>query len=156
LKLIDNHTAIMGIFKVAMDTFTLAQGWQKGATLANNLGKARSRREGFKQEDYLRGFSVMIQQSSPTMKFHHKGVHDTHSKVGEEDIRKVATWFKILLRHVIPSRDHHVEDSMVVTSRCIAFGSPVASRYAHSNSITSEQEKSSNDINLVLISCSSQ
>jgi hypothetical protein len=112
--------------------------------------------EGFEQQDYLRGFSVIILQSSPMMRFCHKGIDDTHSEVGEEEIRKEAIWFKILLGQVILSRNNHIEDSMVVTSRCIAFGSPVASRYAHSNSITSEQEKSSNDINLVLISCSSQ
>jgi hypothetical protein len=43
LKAIDNNTAITIIFKVAKDTFTLAQGWQKGAILAENLGRVRSR-----------------------------------------------------------------------------------------------------------------
>jgi hypothetical protein len=55
-----------------------------------------------------------------------------------------ATWFKILLRIVITTKSHRKEDSMVgckITSRCIAFGIPVANSYAQSSSITSEQEK---------------
>jgi hypothetical protein len=54
-----------------------------------------------------------------------------------------AIWFKILLRNVITTKGHRKEDLMVgwkITSRCIAFGSPVASSYAQSNNITSEQE----------------
>jgi hypothetical protein len=43
-----------------------------------------------------------------------------------------------------------------ITSRCIVFGSPVVSRYAQSNNITSEQEKSDNDVNSALTTCSSQ
>jgi hypothetical protein len=42
-----------------------------------------------------------------------------------------------------------------ITSRCMAFGSPVANSYAQSNNITSEQEKSDNDVNSVLTACSS-
>jgi hypothetical protein len=38
-----------------------------------------------------------------------------------------------------------------IMSRCIAFGSLVVNRYAQSNSITSEQEKSNNDVNSPLI-----
>jgi hypothetical protein len=73
------------------------------------------KRQGFDQEDYLKGFSIMIQQSSPMMRFHHKGVDDTHSEVGEKEIQKEATWFKIMLGSVIPTRNHRKEDLMVVT-----------------------------------------
>jgi hypothetical protein len=41
-------------------------------------------------------------------------------------------WFKILLRNVITTKSYRKEDSMVgckITSRCIAFGSPVANHY---------------------------
>jgi hypothetical protein len=37
MKTVDGHAAIMGTFKVAKDTFTLAQGWQKGAIPATTL-----------------------------------------------------------------------------------------------------------------------
>jgi hypothetical protein len=46
LKAIDSNMAIA-------DTFTLAQGWRKWAT-------DRQPWKDFKQEDYLKGFSVMI------------------------------------------------------------------------------------------------
>jgi hypothetical protein len=55
-----------------------------------------------------------------------------------------ATWFKIFLRIIITTKSHHKKDSMVgckITSRCIAFRSPIANSYAQSSSITSEQEK---------------
>jgi hypothetical protein len=55
-----------------------------------------------------------------------------------------ATWFKIFLRNIITTKSHHQEDLMVgcnIMSRCIAFGSSVANRYAQSISITSEQQK---------------
>jgi hypothetical protein len=63
------------------------------------------------------------------------------------------------LKNVITTKSHHREDSMVgrkITSSCITFGSPVANRYAQSNSITSEQAKSDNDVTSVLTACSSQ
>jgi hypothetical protein len=73
------------------------------------------KRQGFEQEYYLKGFSVMIQQSSQMMRFRHKGVDNTHLEVEKKEIRKDATWFKILLGSIIPLRNHHVEDSRVVT-----------------------------------------
>jgi hypothetical protein len=54
-----------------------------------------------------------------------------------------AIWFKNFLENVITTNGHRKEDSMVgckITSRCIAFGSPVVSSYTQSNNITSEQE----------------
>jgi hypothetical protein len=44
------------------------------------------------------------------MRFHHKGVDDTHSEVREKEIRKEATWFKIMLGSIIPSRNHDKGD----------------------------------------------
>jgi hypothetical protein len=70
--------------------------------------------QDFEQEDYLKGFSAMIQQSSPMSRSCHKGVDDTHSEVGEKEISKEAAWFKTVLRSVIPSRNHHQGDSMVI------------------------------------------
>jgi hypothetical protein len=74
------------------------------------------------------------------------GVDDSHTrlKVGEIHQKK-AIWIKILLGIVITTISHHKEDSMVgckIMSKCIVFGSPVENRYAQSNNITSEQEKS--------------
>jgi hypothetical protein len=43
-----------------------------------------------------------------------------------------------------------------IMSRCIAFGSPIVSRYTQSNNISSEQEKSDIDVNSALTACSSQ
>jgi hypothetical protein len=71
----------------------------------------------------------------------------------------MAILFKVLLRSVITTKSHNKEDSVVVcriTSRCIAFGSPVASCYAQFNNITSEQEKSDNNINSALTARKSQ
>jgi hypothetical protein len=71
----------------------------------------------------------------------------------------MASWFNILLGGVITTKGHYKEDLMVVKrfmSRWIAFGSPIVSCYAQSNNITSEQEKSDNDINSVLTVSSSQ
>jgi hypothetical protein len=68
---------------------------------------------------------------------------------GKKSVIK-AIWFKFLLGNVITTKSHHREDSMVgckIMSRCIVFGSPIANLYAQSSSITSEHEKSDNDIN---------
>jgi hypothetical protein len=43
-----------------------------------------------------------------------------------------------------------------IMSRCIAFGSPIVSRYAQSSSITSEQEKPDNNVNSFLTADNSQ
>jgi hypothetical protein len=48
------------------------------------------------------------------MRSHHKGVVDTHLEVGEREICKEITGFKIMFGSVIPLRNHHKEDSMVV------------------------------------------
>jgi hypothetical protein len=37
--------AIMGTFKIAMDAFTVTQGWQKCAIPVNNLGMACSKQK---------------------------------------------------------------------------------------------------------------
>jgi hypothetical protein len=42
--MIDSNTAIAGTFKVAKDTFTLAEGWEKSAIQGTNLGKTRLKR----------------------------------------------------------------------------------------------------------------
>jgi hypothetical protein len=59
-------------------------------------------------------------------------------RVQEKEICKVATWFKTMLGSIIPSRNHHKGDLIVIMSRCTAFGSPIVSSYTQSNNITSE------------------
>jgi hypothetical protein len=44
MKTIDSNVAITGTFEVAIDTFTLAPGWQTCAMPTNNLGMARPKR----------------------------------------------------------------------------------------------------------------
>jgi hypothetical protein len=59
----------------------------------------------------------------------------------EEELCQKATLLKILLGSIIPSRNHHTEDSMVgykITSRCIDSGSPIVSVYAQGKNNTSE------------------
>jgi hypothetical protein len=67
---INSNTAITGTFMVAMDTFTLVQGWQDVPYrptalewLARSDNPARFQTRGF-----LEGFQVMNQQSSSTMR----------------------------------------------------------------------------------------
>jgi hypothetical protein len=74
------------------------------------------------------------------------------------EIRQKGNLVQMLLISVTITRNHNKEDSMVgckIMSRCIAFESPIVNRYAQSNNITSEQEKSDNDINSALTACSS-
>jgi hypothetical protein len=48
--MIDSNMAIVGTLKVAMDTFTLAQGWQKSVILATTLERlARGDKSGMFQ-----------------------------------------------------------------------------------------------------------
>jgi hypothetical protein len=53
--MIDSNTAITG-------TFTLFQGWQRRAISADNLEKTLDvmKQQGFEQEDFWKGFSIMI------------------------------------------------------------------------------------------------
>jgi hypothetical protein len=97
--MIDSNAAITG-------TFTLFQGWQRRAISADNLEKTLDvmKQQGFEQEDFWKGFSIMIWQSSPSMRFRHKGVDVTHSEVAEKEIHKEATWSKMLLGSVITAK----------------------------------------------------
>jgi hypothetical protein len=101
----------------------------------------------------------MNKQSSLMMRFHQAKlmILIRGSKGGE--IHQNGNLVEILAR----KRNHNKEPSQrgfdggyEIMSRCIAFGRPIANRYAQSNSITSEQKKSNNNINSVLTACSSQ
>jgi hypothetical protein len=52
---------IMGIFKVARDSYTLAQGWQKWATGKQPWKDSLKtmKWQGFEQEDSLIGFEIL-------------------------------------------------------------------------------------------------
>jgi hypothetical protein len=63
--MIDSNTAIMV-------TFTLAQGWQKCAIPANDLGKTPRCNEAarYRTRGFLEGFWETNKQSSSMMRFH--------------------------------------------------------------------------------------
>jgi hypothetical protein len=102
-------------------------------------------RQGFKQEDCLKGFEVVNQQYPPKDEVSSSGVDDSHSENGGEGERrknaKKATWFKFMLGSVIIKRNHHNEDAMVgckIMNRCIDSEHTVASSDAQSNNNTTE------------------
>jgi hypothetical protein len=72
---------------------------------------------------------------------------------GEENRQNDNLVQKILLGNVIASRNHHKKDLMMVTSKSITFGSPVANSYAQSSNITSGTPN--NDVNSDLIASNS-
>jgi hypothetical protein len=74
------------------------------------------------------------------------------------EIRQKDNLVQIVLRSVTTTRNHQKEDSMVgcKITRSIAFGSLVANSYAQFNSITSEPEKSNNNVTSALTTCNSQ
>jgi hypothetical protein len=115
--------------------------------------------QAFEQEDGLISFRAMKQQSFLTMRLlqAESTILLRGSKGGE--IHRRGN----LVQNLARKRNHNKEPSQggfdggyEITSRCIAFRSPVASRYTQSNSITSEQEKFDNDINSVLTASNSQ
>jgi hypothetical protein len=68
-----------------------------------------------------------------------------------------------LVQNLALKRNHNEKPSQggfdggyEIMSRCIAFGSPVASHYTQSNNITSEQEKSNNDVHSALTASNGQ
>jgi hypothetical protein len=99
--------------------------------------------QGFEQGKGLIGFGAMKQQSSSTMSLcqAESTILIRGSKGGE--IRQNDNLVQNLARKRNPSRNLHkrrFEGDYELTSRCIAFGIPVASSYAQSNNITSKQE----------------
>jgi hypothetical protein len=153
-KAINTNTAIM-------DTFTLAQGWQNVLYRQTTLERPARRDEAarFGTREFLEGFRLMNKQSSSMMRFRQAKltILICGSKGGE--IRQNGNLVQILARKCNPIKEpsqRGFDGGYEITSRCIEFESPVASRYAQSNSITSEQKKSDNEIHLVLTTCSSQ
>jgi hypothetical protein len=89
----------------------------------------------------LKGFSVMIRQSYPTMRSRHKGVDNTHSEVGGKRNPQRGNSVQNHARKCNPIKEpsqRGFDGDYEIMSRCIAFGSSVASSYAQSNNITSE------------------
>jgi hypothetical protein len=113
----------------------------------------------FEQEDNLIGFGAMKQQSSSMMRLRQAvwTILIWGSKGGE--IRQKGNLVQNLARKCNHNRQpsqRGFDGGYKITSRCIAFGSPVASCYAQSHNITSKQGKSDNDANSVLTACSGQ
>jgi hypothetical protein len=123
----------------------LAQGWRKWAT-SNQPWKDSLETiswQCIEQEDGLISFGAMKQQSSSTMKLCQAELMILiwGSKGGK--IHQKGN----LVQNLPRKRNHNKEPSQgefdggyEIMSRCIAFGSPIASRYAQSNNITSEQQ----------------
>jgi hypothetical protein len=71
----------------------------------------------------------------------------------------MAIWFKNLARkrnRIKEPSQKGFDDGYEITSRSIAFESPVANSYAQSSNITSEQETPNNDVNSDLTASISQ
>jgi hypothetical protein len=71
----------------------------------------------------------------------------------------MTIWFKNLARkrnRIKEPSQKGFDDGYEITSRSIAFGSPVANSYAQFSNITSEQGTPNNDVNSDLTACSSQ
>jgi hypothetical protein len=65
MKMIDSNAAIIGTLNVAMDTFTLAQGWQNDAILATALERLA---QGDKSSRFqTRGWSERFWSNEPTI-----------------------------------------------------------------------------------------
>jgi hypothetical protein len=100
--------------------------------------------QGFEQEDDLTGFGAMKQQSSSLMRLHQVEltILIRGSKGGE--ICQNNNLVQNPTRKCNPDKEpsqRKFDGGYRIKSRCIAFGSPIASRYAQSINITSEQEK---------------
>jgi hypothetical protein len=95
----------------------------------------------------------MNQQSSQTMKLRQARLTILIRGSKGEGIRQKGNLVQNLARKRNPIEEpshRRFDGGYEIMSRCIAFGSPVVSSYAQSNNITTEQEKSDNDVNLVL------
>jgi hypothetical protein len=65
------------------------------------------KQQGFEQEDYLKGFRAMKQQSSSMMMLRQAELMILIQGSKEEKSAKTTIWFKILLENVIPTKSHH-------------------------------------------------
>jgi hypothetical protein len=99
--------------------------------------------QGLKQEDGLISFRAVKQQSSLMMRLRQAElmIPIWGSKGGE--IRQNDNLVQILAQKHNPIKEpsrRRIDGRYEITSRCIAFESPVASSYTQSNNITSEKE----------------
>jgi hypothetical protein len=121
----------------------LAQGWRQWAT-GNKPWKDSLETmswQGFEQEDDLISFWAMKQQSSSTMRL--RQVDLTILILGSKGGEILTIWFQNPAQTCNPDKEpsqNRFDDGYEIMSKCIAFGSPVASCYAQSNNITSEQQ----------------
>jgi hypothetical protein len=114
--MIDSNMDIMGISKIARDSYTLAQGWWKWATDKQPWkGSLETmKRQGFEQEDSLIGFygnetTIFLNDEVAS-----SGVDDSH--MGFKGRRNPPKWplGSNLARKCIPDKEPSHEDSMVV------------------------------------------
>jgi hypothetical protein len=99
--------------------------------------------QGFEQEDGRIGFEAMKQQSSLMMWVCQAELTILIRRSKGGGIRQNGNLVQNLARKRNPDKEPSqkgFDGGYEITSRCIAFGSPVVSRYAQSNNITSEQQ----------------
>jgi hypothetical protein len=123
----------------------LAQGWQKGVIGSQPWKDSLETIswQGFGQEDGLISFGAMKQQCSSMvwLRLVELTIFIRGSKGGE--IHQNGHLVQNLARKRNPDKESSqkgFDDGYEITSRFIAFGSPVANSYAQSSNITSEQE----------------
>jgi hypothetical protein len=87
------------------------------------------------------------------------GVDDSHTGFKGRTNHQKGNLVQILARKCNPIKEPSQRifyGGYETMTRCIAFGNPVASRYAQSNNITSEQQKSDNEVHSALTVSNSQ
>jgi hypothetical protein len=86
-------------------------------------------------------FRAMKQQSSSMMRLHQAELTLLIRRTKGKEIRQNDNLVQALARKRNPDKEPSqkgFDDGYKITSRCIAFGSPVANSYAQSSNITSE------------------
>jgi hypothetical protein len=114
--MIDINTVIMGIFKVARDSYTLSQGWRKRATSKQPWKDSLEmmKRQSFEQEDSLIDFSGNETTIFLNDEVALSGVGDSHTVFkGRRNLPKRPLGSN-LARKRNPDKEPSHEDSMVV------------------------------------------
>jgi hypothetical protein len=114
--MIDGNMVIIGIFNVARDSYTLAQGWQKWATSKQPWKDSLEmmKWQGFEQEDSLIGFCGNETTIFLNDEVASSGVDDSH--MGFKGRRNPPKWplGSNLTRKRNPDKEPSHEDSIVV------------------------------------------
>jgi hypothetical protein len=107
--------------------------------LVRNDEAARFQTRG--QSDRFQGYKTTIFLNGEVAS---SGVDDSHTGFKrDEKSAKMTIWFQNPAQKLNPDKEPSqkgFDDGYMIMSRCMAFGSPIASRYAQPNNITSEQQ----------------